>query len=112
MRTKQEIREDPLYVKILEVYGIPDHEDGSIAIEKFVPWFTGTEDVALMALERLNSENFGENHSVLVRLSEKLRDVHECGTSSLMYTYFLEFAAAWLGTLSGRPITVPVSIHE
>jgi len=109
MPTKKEIREDPLYIKILEIYGIPDHEGGSIAIEKFVEWFTGTEDVALMALERLESQNFGENHPILVKFSEKLRDVHEAGTSGLLYTYFLEFAAAWLDTLSGRPITTSMS---
>lgn len=94
--------DDPMIKKIMTLYALHDEETQSIAIEHFMEWWKGTEELAEMGLQRIKEIDFGDRHETLQKVSQDLLDVHECGTSSLMFTYFLEFSARWLETLEEK----------
>lgn len=92
-------KNDPMIQKIAETFSMVE-EDG-IPINRFMEWWKETEELAKMGLLRLEKYNFDDRQTKLQEVSQKLLDVHECGTSSLMYTYFIEFAEEWLKALMG-----------
>ena len=96
---------DPMIGKIIEMYGLHNEEEGTIAIEHFMKWWKGTDELGEMGLKRLSENDFGGKQEKLREVSQKLLDVHECGTSSLMFTYFLEFSAEWLETIGVKDST-------
>lgn len=85
--------------KIAELYSLLDEETQSIAIEHFKQWWHGTEELAEMGLRCLKKSDFGDRQAKLKEVTQKLLDVRECGTSSLLLVYFLEFSAEWLEAL-------------
>lgn len=93
---------DPMIKKMMNLYALHDEETESIAIEHFMTWWNGTEELAEMGLQRLKENDFGDRQEKLQEVSKNLLDVHECGTSSLMFTYFLEFSARWLEALEEK----------
>lgn len=96
------LKNDPMIEKIMSLYSLHDEETQTIAIEHFMKWWNGTDELGEMGLRRLSENDFGDRQEKLREVSKNLLDVHECGTSSLMFTYFLEFSARWLETLGER----------